>query len=381
MTATGTKPRILCVDDEPNVLKGLARQLRRQFAVTTTDDPVGVSDLMRDEGPFAVIMSDMRMPVMNGAQVLARAREEFPETIRLLLTGQSGVEAAASAVNEGQIFRFLRKPCPTDELVAALNLAVEQHRLVSSERVLLEETLKGSVAALVETLSAASPEVFGRAERVRQRVSKILDTLEDVENRWAIDVAVTLSQLPLITLPPATLDKINNGKPLAESEKLMVAKLPALGESLVAKIPRMELVQEVIRYHGKGYDGSGMPADGVHGVDLPLGARVLRLALDYEQLDSMGRSRAAIFKVLRSRTGTYDPELIDVLDQSSEHSQAVAEIRFGQLKVGMVLAADVQTTSGLVVLARGHMVTPPLKARLTNFAEGVGLVEPLLVLA
>ena len=170
-----TKPSILCVDDEPNVVSGLAMQLRRDYEVVgASSGAEGLARLReRAGGPedraFAAIVSDMRMPEMDGASFLAEAREVAPDATRLLLTGHSEFDAAIRAVNEGGLFRFLLKPCPPDELRVALRDAVEQHRLVVSERVLLEQTLRGSVRTLLEILAMTHPAAFGRAERVRRR--------------------------------------------------------------------------------------------------------------------------------------------------------------------------------------------------------------------
>jgi DNA-binding NtrC family response regulator len=142
--------RILCVDDEPNVLEGLERVMHRRCSLLTAGS--GEEALRILAGPEAVdvIVSDMRMPRMNGATLLAECRKRSPDTVRLLLTGQADLESAISAVNDGHVFRFLTKPCPTPVLVEALTAALEQHRLITSEKILLERTLVGSMRALTE---------------------------------------------------------------------------------------------------------------------------------------------------------------------------------------------------------------------------------------
>src|SRR5579872_4882938 len=142
--------RILCVDDEPNVLQALERQLRKQFEIVTAQGPVQGLETLETQGPFAVILSDLRMPVMNGIQFLAAAKQRFPESVRMILSGQADLAAAIEAENEGSIFRFLTKPCETDHLVTALTAAIEQYRLVQTERELLEQTLIGTLEVLNE---------------------------------------------------------------------------------------------------------------------------------------------------------------------------------------------------------------------------------------
>src|SRR5205823_11426086 len=128
--------------------------LRRRFDVASaTSGADGLAALEKATGAVAVVISDMRMPAMNGAAFLAQVRQRWPDTVRMLLTGQSEIEAAIAAVNEGQIFRFLSKPCPADQLLAAVMAAVAQHDLITAERVLLEQTLHGSIKTLTEILS------------------------------------------------------------------------------------------------------------------------------------------------------------------------------------------------------------------------------------
>jgi DNA-binding NtrC family response regulator len=167
---TASAPRVLCVDDEPNVLEGLRRQLRRHFSVATANGGILALEVLEREGPFAVVVSDMRMPEMDGAAFLGRVREQAADTVRVLLTGQADLDATIAAVNEANIFRFLTKPCPTESLITALNAAVEQHRLIMAERVLLEQTLHGSVKALTDILGLANPTAFGRAARAKKYV-------------------------------------------------------------------------------------------------------------------------------------------------------------------------------------------------------------------
>ena len=166
-------PRVLFVDDEENVLHGLARLVRGFVQPELVTSPLTAAGLLEQSahngaGPYAAIVSDMRMPEMDGAALLKHARTVSPETTRLLLTGFADMQSAMSAVNEGNIFRFLTKPCSADDLSAALTAALEQHQLVVDRRELLDKTLRGAVEALVETLAMAEPVAFARASRLRR---------------------------------------------------------------------------------------------------------------------------------------------------------------------------------------------------------------------
>jgi response regulator RpfG family c-di-GMP phosphodiesterase len=150
--------------------------------------------MLAREPAVAVIMSDMRMPGMDGATFLARARQVAPDAVRMLLTGQADVDAAAAAINEGQIFRFLTKPCPPPMLLAAFASAVEQHELITAERVLLEQTLHGSIKTLTDVLALVSPTSFGRATRIKQLVSDLAERLA-IRERWQVEVAAMYRSL------------------------------------------------------------------------------------------------------------------------------------------------------------------------------------------
>src|SRR5438128_895627 len=154
---TENRPRILCVDDEPAILAGLSLILgRRNDVVTALGGAAGLEEIEKNPAPW-IVLSDMRMPGMDGATFLGQVRKRAPDTIRILLTGQSDIASCIAAVNHGQIFRFLSKPCPPDVLFATLESAVEQYRLITSERVLLEQTLRGSIKSLIDILSLANP--------------------------------------------------------------------------------------------------------------------------------------------------------------------------------------------------------------------------------
>ncbi|MDR3584123.1 MAG: response regulator, partial [Desulfosporosinus sp.] len=152
--------KVLLVDDDLNVLQAYTRTLRGNFKVSTTDNGAEGLQILKKEGPFAVIVTDYRMPKMNGIQFLAYAKELIPDTIRIMLSGQADLDVSIQAVNEGNVFRFLNKPCPTEQLIKVLDTAIEQYRLVMSERELLDKTLKGSVKLLLDISNAVNPQIF-----------------------------------------------------------------------------------------------------------------------------------------------------------------------------------------------------------------------------
>ena len=125
--AENPRPRILLVDDDAGVVDALKRTLRNRFEVDSACDGKEAIRLVLSRGPFAVVMSDLRMPGMDGISLLYLIRQAAPDTVRILLTGHADVEAAICAINQGCVFRFLTKPCPPAALIRALNESIEKY--------------------------------------------------------------------------------------------------------------------------------------------------------------------------------------------------------------------------------------------------------------
>ncbi len=376
------RPRVLFVDDEPDLLAGMARNLRSEhFEVTTAPGGDAALELMRGAGPFAVIVSDLRMPGMDGATLLRITHELFPDTVRVLFTGQPDMDRAIAAVNEGAIFRFMTKPCSRVVMALTLKGAVEQHRLITAERVLLEQTLHGSIQALTDVLGLASPMAFGRATRLRYSVSGLIAAM-GISGGWHVEVAAMLSQIGYVILPPTTLERVYHGEPLGEAERAMLERIPAVTGQILGNIPRLEPVQEILRYQYKHFDGTGHPSDTLRGGDIPWGARALRVAYDLDALEGEGLSMSLAFDTLRGRDGWYDPAIVEALAgvRNSERRYEIRELPLASVRPGMILARDVTTKNGILFLARGQEVTASMLEKLKNFSAGLTRDESLRVI-
>jgi response regulator RpfG family c-di-GMP phosphodiesterase len=374
------KPRVLCVDDEPNVLEGLSLTLRRGYEVVLAGSgEAGLDVLMRDP-TIAAVVSDMRMPGMDGATFLGKARAVLPDATRLLLTGQAELALAISAINEGRIFRFLTKPCPPPVLVGAVEEAVELNRLVTSERVLLEQTLRGSIQMLTEVLALAAPTAFGQAIRIQRHARELAAKVPGAEV-WPVEVAAMLSQVGYISLSPATLEKLQEGRPLSAEEGQAVERLPALAEQLIAGIPRLNDVRAALKQQGIPFDGAGIAATAPRGRDIPLGARVLGIVCDFDRLEVSGMPTQVALDTMRGRTGRYDPDLLELFASnlgSRGRDVEVVEIPIRMVRIGMTFLDDVRSHTGALLVARGHEATPSLVERLRSFAPGF-VREPVRV--
>jgi response regulator RpfG family c-di-GMP phosphodiesterase len=376
------RPRILIVDDEVLVLDALQRQLRTHFDVTVASEPKEAIKLVVSEGPYAAVVSDLRMPGMDGVALLYCIRKLSPDTVRVLLTGYADVEAAISAVNEGNIFRFLSKPCPTGTLIRALEASVEQHRLLTTERVLLEQTLRTSLKTLTDILALVNPVAFGRAIRARKLISE-LASLEEVSDPWQAEIAAMLSPIGWVTLPAETASKLYHGAALSLSEQAIVDNLPTLTEQLLANIPHLEPVREILHYQDKHYDGQGPPHNKTCGDAIPWGARALKAVSDFDVLESQGYSAEVALDTMRVRMGWYDPAMLEGLAKlrgDKPREATVMKLPLHAVQPGMIFAEDVKNHSGLPLIARGQEVTPSLIERIKNLALNSKINDPVLVI-
>lgn len=361
--------RVLCVDDEPNVLAGLERTLFEHFEVDTAESGPEGLELLEEDGPFAVVVSDMRMPEMNGAEFLSRVKQRAPDTVRILLTGHSDTPSAIAAINEGAIFRFLCKPCPGELLIQSLEMAADQYRLVHAERELLDNTLKGAVDVLSQVLGLVSPAAFSRAGQVDAYVGHMVQAL-GLEDAWSYRVAASLSQLGCITVPPETVARSIAGQPLDASDQAMLAAHPEAGARLLSSIPRLEPVAAMI--------GAQADPERAQHPSHRLGASMIRLALDVDRMVAGGRTfEQALSRARRS----HHEHLVEALTSFAGHSgvASVRAVTVRELAVGMVLDQEVHTKTGQVVVGADRELNKALIERLANFARGVGIQEPIRV--
>jgi response regulator RpfG family c-di-GMP phosphodiesterase len=369
---------ILLVDDEANVLQGYQRVMKKSFDLEVAlGGPEALAVLERC-GPFAVLVADMRMPGMSGLDLLAEVRARFPDTTRIMLTGNSDQKTAMDAVNHGQVFRFLAKPCPPEELELALLAGIRQHQLVVAEKELLEQTLTGAVNLFSELLASVDPVLFSRSQVVRAR-SAALARLLGCDQAWEVEIAALLAPIGRITLPPGAIQAAE-GRAGVDA---LLAAMPEVGARLLQPIPRMAGVARMIRYQAKGYDGSGLPADEVLGEAIPLGARILKVLWDFSGLEEARKNRTVALEELKLRPRAYDPKVLAALAEWLAASRPVAfarSLRLRELRTGMVLAEAIRAADGGLVLPTGLRLGPGHLELLASLARLLELQEPVAIL-
>ncbi|SFT44324.1 Response regulator c-di-GMP phosphodiesterase, RpfG family, contains REC and HD-GYP domains [Kosakonia arachidis] len=370
MTETSL-PRVLCVDDEPNVLAAIARNLFEVFDVVTAPSGDAGLDAIRSGEPFAVILSDMRMPGMDGATFLSRAREASPDSVRILLTGQADVESSIAAINKGAIFRYLCKPCPKEDLISTLNDAVRQYRLVCAEKELLATTLSASVKTLTEILAMVAPWAFQRAAFAQSCVRHALPKL-GWHDEWLYTLAASLSQIGCVGIPADIVQADAAQRKLTAAEEKLLHEHPEVAGRLVAQIPRLELVAAIIRHQAKE-----APADAP--LEVVRGAQLLRAALELERHAARGWSLERPWDILRAARPALPEYLIKALSDFRSNVEGVRSARIRELMPGWVVDEDIRTTNGLMVLTKGHELTDTAISALQRLLAANAVEEPIRV--
>lgn len=310
----GPKPLVVLVDDEPQVLRSLEVSLRRGYEVVSVTSAADC--LARIDGGLqpAVVVTDLRMPVVDGVGLLDELRRRRPDVVRVMLTGQGDLEAAVRAVNTGAVFRFLTKPCPIPFLLAALRDAVAERERVVAEQTLLRQTLAGSTGALVDVLAMADPGSVERTARLRRRARALSGQLGGDD--WQLEVALVLGQIGLLGLPAELRARLAAGAPLSAQDQEAVERAPAGAARVLAQIPRLEGVCAVLGDAGRRwFEGAGTDT-------ASRTARAVTALIALDIFEQQGLSPQDAVSRLRERRGHYDAAVLDALAEAERQPRA-----------------------------------------------------------
>lgn len=428
----GGVPSILLVDDEPSVLSALRRVFR----------PAGYEILTAESGEAALevlastevdlIVSDMRMPGMSGAEFLARARSLYPDTMRILLTGYAEIASVVQAVNDGGVYRYLNKPWDDHDLLLTLEQALEQRRLrreaarlaalteaqnealrrfntelETQVRARTEELgqtvmfleaaqrdLKSSFTAMVQVCASMIEIRCGSASGHAMRVGEIARRLalsSGMSELHAQDVyfAGLLHGIGKLSLPDELLRKPLT-KMTAEEHGLYLQH-PLRAQMVLTPVAQLHKVASIVLHQYERFNGRGTP-DGLAGDAIPLGSRILAIARDFEGLRNgdigAPHSVEQALDALRSQAGVrYDPRIVDGLNElmrdpaSLGIAASVAEVKSAQLREGMQLADDLRTHRGVLLMTKGSVMSAHQIELVRRFETREGTSFDILVLA
>ena len=310
--------KVLCVDDEPNILSALRRMLSLEgFEVVTAEGGAQALEQLAKQS-IDVIISDMQMPHMDGAELLERVTQEWPQTMRLLLTGTSDLTGAVDAINQGAIYRYIAKPWNDDELLSTIKSAIVYGTLVNEHDRLqaLTEAQKESLNEMVDTLESRvkertkdlrdayvasiksfsnllelrRPDLLPHSRRVATLSMKMakLAGLEEDECQ-AIFIAGLLHDIGKIGLSDRVLNTKFIELPLADAK--VYRTHTTMGEATLRALPDMNEVASIIRSHHEYFNGTGFP-DALEGDAIPIGARIVAIAEAFEELQSGDYAKA-----------------------------------------------------------------------------------------
>lgn len=428
--ATATEPAsLLFVDDEANILSAL-RRLFRPLGYRIFTAGSGAEGLeVFEQNPVDLVISDMRMPEMNGAQFLEKVRARWPDAVRILLTGYADVTSTIAAINKGEIYRYIAKPWDDNDIVLTVKHALERKNLELEKQRLEALTLRQN-EELKDLNACLEARVRERTEELRQAMgflevahkklkegyltslkvfSNLMELREgamaghsrrvaDHARRLARRLGMTegevqdvlfaglLHDIGKIGLPDRLLHKPFSA--LTTEERAEVIKHPATGQAALMALENMKEAARLIRSHHERFDGLGFP-DGLAGMAIPRGARILAVANDYDALQSgslmskqMTQGEAREF-LLEGRGKRYDPKVVDVfiemLGGVDARADTVSEIKIASsvLRRGMVLARDLVSPQGLLLLSKDYLLDDLLIEQIRSFEETEG--KPLAI--
>jgi response regulator RpfG family c-di-GMP phosphodiesterase len=416
--------KLLLVDDEDNILRSLKRVLRKEPYELVTAASGDEALTLMEEQRFDLVISDARMPGMDGPTLLANIRKRFPWCIRILLTGYADINSTVSAINEGQIYRYISKPWDDDELRLILRQALafqqserrrlalekltrKQNRELKELNATLEEKVRDRTAELKETADmldlayqelrqsyVTTTEVFSslidkRLPANRQPNAKVIALVKafaeyhklDEELSRNLAMAAALYNLGKLSWPDELFTAPSDL--LSKDQRLEYMKYPMAGEQLLMALEPLRDTAKIIRHHQEKWNGYGVP-DRLEGKDIPLGSRILRLAVDFVELqyglilERRVPRENAIKLVKRYRERLYDPDVanqflemvIDVAPDVEHEDPNVLVLDTLRLKPGMVLARNLYAASGMLLLNEGKVLTSILIDKLAAFEKG-----------
>ncbi|MCU7924532.1 MAG: response regulator [Candidatus Thiodiazotropha sp. (ex Dulcina madagascariensis)] len=366
--------KVLMVDDDRNLLDSFRRQFRKRLTLETATSGADGVQAVRDGGPFAVVVSDMQMPNMNGVEFLSQVRTISPNTVRIMLTGNANMDVAIDAVNDGNIFRFMNKPVETEQFYQTISDGILQYRLITSEKVLLNKTLKGAVDLLADILSMVNPTAFSQSSRIKRYVRTMVNSLS-LDDGWHYDLAAMLCQLGYISLSEELIQKIADDTELTHQERELYNSHPGMGARLLKHIPRLEIVAAMVERQDKNVGKIEFQGKLSSDDKAILGGQILRVAIAYDQLLNRGMEEGEAIKQLKAAPEKYDPILVETLSLGSQHRKVeILTLPIDQLEPGFILDQPIRSQGGALLVAKGQTLSQAVLLRLIA-AKDSGIVS------
>lgn len=410
--------KILFVDDEIHILKSLKRLFREEpYEVLTTSSPLEALEVL-EEHEVPVVVSDQRMPEMEGTVLLRQVKEKWPDTVRMILTGYADLDAAVAAINQGSVYRFISKPWDDTELKLAVRNAFEHYQLVADNKKLfeltvnqnmelvdlnqnlekkveerteeirgllqrLEKSFQELIRVFIEVMELFNPALGGHAKRVNEIAEKIARQYGLSEEQvHLIKQSALLHDIGLVGLPRSLLE--NEEETYGKAELALIQQHPTLGHMTLNKIEDLKEVSTIVKEHHENFNGSGYP-EGLRGEKISLEARILHVADDCDHfMNKKNMPLQEALEALKRKSGLeYDPQVVVTLlgihDQLHPSTENEVAFWLEDLQPGTVLSRDIRTHTGLFLIAKHTQIEKPHLERLSNFHRIYPIVDRIYV--
>lgn len=322
--------KILIVDDEEDNLALMYRTLRSKYVITKAHHAIEALDILKTEH-FDCILSDHKMPLMDGVEFLKRVNDLYPKTMRLLVTAYSDVKILIDAINYAKIYRYIKKPYSPDELLMIVDAALETYQLkIDNENLIidLKDLFSGTVKAIIEALDAKDSFTLGRSRRVAFFALKIVSKMSLCPaDASKIELAGLLHDIGMIGVAE---DILNKTQKLSEEEYEKIKMHVFYSVKILEDIKQLKEITEIIKYHHEYYNGCGYPF-GLKGNEIPLGSRIISIADAYDSMTSNRVYRKSLtseeaISVLEQGAGKqFDPDLVQLF--KAVLPEAIQEIK------------------------------------------------------
>ena len=392
--------KILYVDDELELLNAFTDLMHKEnLHVFTLQDSRNIKETLEKEGPFAVVLSDQRMPVYDGVKVLGTTQEVFPETVRILITGYSDHNDTIRAINIGGITSYISKPWNDDEVKRQILDWVSQYNLKKHNKYLLNlldeenkklnELLDGTVAQVVRILgdfaNHVSPFISELGEKVKTVGVAFLKALPNLtsQERWALLRAFDLFNLGVALLPPSLQVAITREGLAALNSSSVARNHHLLAAGLLKDIPQFSGVAKIIELQAKDFNGGGEPQNNsIKGEDIPFGARLMHILIDLVRPNTGNIRGTELLQRMENLPQKYDIKIIRQILGKNLDTNFISEeklLSLDSLKPGMLLLDDIRSTGGQLLLKANLALTETFINILFQWHIRDPIIEPIKV--
>ncbi len=334
-----TKHTILIVDDEENNLQLLKRTFRSTYDILTATNGLEAIDVVKQYGnTISLIISDQKMPVMEGIDFFKAIRHDYPQIIKILLTGHLDTDILVAAINDCDLYQYILKPFEPEELRIAVENGIKKYSLATNNKEYyndLRELFYQTIRAISNALDTKDAYTNGHSLRVTL-YSMILARELNLDEGLIeeIEIAGLLHDIGKIVMPKRILCK--NGR-LDDDEFLIMKSHPTKGEKIVFNIKKLQKISEWVKAHHEKWDGTGYP-DALKGEEIPFVGRLIAVADTYDAMTSTRPYRKAlehefaISEVKRCAGTQFDPKMAeafvrvaDKIDEARKNPEGVYE--------------------------------------------------------